>query len=49
MTWIDVATIAMLTLVASYGAFALFAWVLAEKYERDWRKKFADKEADREW
>jgi hypothetical protein len=49
MTWLDVIIVAMLTLVASYGAFALYAWILAEKYERDWRRKFADKEADREW
>jgi hypothetical protein len=49
MTWLDVAMVATLTFVASYGAFALYAWILAEKYERDWRNKFADKEADREW
>lgn len=49
MTWIELAIFMLLTFIVSYAGFALFAWILSEKYERDWRKKFADKEADREW
>jgi hypothetical protein len=48
MSWIDVATIVLLTLLATYGSIAVVMWVVAERYERAWRSKFDDKGADRE-
>jgi len=47
MSWIDVATIVLLTFLAAYGSIAVVMWIAAERYERAWRAKLDDKGADR--
>jgi hypothetical protein len=47
MSWIDVATVVLLTLLATYGSIAVVMWIAAERYERAWRAKLDDKVDDR--
>ena len=47
MTWIDVAIIVLLTLLAAYCSIAVLLLCTAKRYENEWRAKFNEKGADR--
>jgi NhaP-type Na+/H+ or K+/H+ antiporter len=49
MTWLDAVTMVLLGILIGYTSAVIVAWIIAEKYERQWRAKLTDKEADREW
>lgn len=49
MTYIDGAMLLMIGVLLGYTSAVLVSWIIAEKYERQWREKLTDKEADREW
>ena len=49
MTFIDGMMMLLCGILLGYSSAVLVSWIIAEKYERQWRAKLTDKEADREW
>jgi hypothetical protein len=46
---LEVAMLLLLGFLGGWLVASIAMWVTAELYESDWRKKFTERQADREW